>query len=126
MGCYDRVSFTAALGATFNPLSLEGERDVHCTAEAEEVFFYIAEGKRLTRSIVGTNWQNKFRADSIHGNQEAFENILLIPLTMIPQMQYYCLKNREDGLKPTVVKRCNTKTTKPERGEEQKRRKMQR
>lgn len=128
MGCCDRVSFTAALGATFNPLSLGGERDVHCTAEAEEVFFYMVEVKRLTRSIVGINQQNKFRTDSVHGNREAFENILLIPLTMIPQMQYHCLKNREDGLKPAVVKRCDNKTTKPEAGKEQekkKRRKMQ-
>lgn len=82
----------------------------------------MTEGKRLTRSIVGINWQNKFRADSVHGNQEAFENILMMPLTTVPQTQHYCLKNREDGLKPTVVKRYNNKTTKTETGKEQKKR----
>lgn len=91
--------------------------------QAEEVFFYMVEGKRLTRSIVGINQQNKFRTDSVHGNREAFENILLIPLTMIPQTQYHCLKNREDGLKPAVVKRCNNKSTKPEAGKEQEKKK---
>lgn len=93
------------------------------------VFFYIVEGKRLTRSIVGINRQNKFRTDSVHGNREAFETILLIPLTMIPQTQYHSLKNREDGLKPAVVKRGNNKSTKPEAGKEQEKkkwRKMQR
>ena len=70
-------------------------------------FICMAEGKRLTRSIVGINWHNKFRADSVHGNREAFENILLMLLTVIPQMQYYCLKNRED-----VVKRCTIRLQK--------------
>lgn len=79
----------------------------------------MAEGKRLTRSIVGINCQNKFRADSVHGNQEAFDNILLMPRATIPQTQHYCLKNREDGLKPTVVTRCSNKTTKTETGKKQ-------
>lgn len=82
----------------------------------------MAEGKRLTRSNVGISWQNKFGADSVHGNREAFENILLMPLTTIPQMQRYCLKNRVDGLKPTVFKRCDNKMTKPETGKEQRKR----
>lgn len=92
-------------------------------------FFYMTEGKRLTRSIVVINCQDKFRADSVHGNQEAFENILLMSLTMIPQMQHYCLTTREDGIKPTVVKICSNKSTKPDTGkgqqEEKNRRMMQ-
>lgn len=94
MGCYNEVSFTAALGATFNSLSLGGERDVHCTAEIKESFFFTEERKRLTRSIVGINQQNKLRTDSIHGDQDAFENILLMLLTVIPQMRYYSVKGQ--------------------------------
>lgn len=94
MGCCDRVSFTAALRATCNSLLLGGERDAHCTAEVKEAFFFTEERKRHTRSIVGINQQNKFRADSIHGDQDAFENILLMLLTVIPQMRYYCLKGQ--------------------------------
>jgi len=86
----------------------------------------MAEGKRLTRLIVGISWQNIFRADSVYGYREAFENILLMLLTMMPQMQYCCLKKREDGPSPTVVKRCNNKTTKTETGKEQRKKRCER
>lgn len=84
------------------------------------MFFYVAEGEKLKRSIVGINWQNKLRADSVHENQKAFENILLILLTMIPQMQHDCLENREADLKPTdaTIRLQNQKQVKKRKIEE--------